>query len=128
MRRLLLDTHALLWWLMDAPALGARARGLIEDGRNEVFVSAATTWEIAIKMQLGKIEAPEGLNGVVEEEGFRPLSISLFHGTSAGLLVWEHRDPFDRMLVAQAQAEGLEVVTADARILGFGIRTVDASK
>jgi PIN domain nuclease of toxin-antitoxin system len=128
MRRLLLDTHALLWWLMDAPALGARARGLIEDGRNEVFVSAATTWEIAIKMRLGKIEAPEDLNGVVEEEGFRPLPISLFHGTSAGLLVWEHRDPFDRMLVAQAQAEGLEVVTADARILGFGIRTVDASK
>ncbi|MEW5973615.1 MAG: type II toxin-antitoxin system VapC family toxin [Pseudomonadota bacterium] len=63
-----------------------------------------------------------------EEEGFRPLPISLFHGTSAGLLVWEHRNPFDRMLVAQAQAEGLELVTADARILGFGIRTVDASK
>lgn len=124
----MLDTHALLWWLMDAPSLGQNARNLIEHGRNEVFVSAATTWEIAIKMQLGKIQAPEGLSGVVEEEGFRALPISLFHGTSAGLLVWEHRDPFDRMLVAQAQAEGLELVTADARILAFGIRTVDASR
>lgn len=128
MRRVLLDTHTLLWWLMDAPALGVRARALIAEPRHAVYVSAASAWEIAIKRNLGKLVAPDNVSEWVENEGFQALPISIFHACSAGRLCWDHRDPFDRMLVAQAQAEGLEVITADAQILSFGIRTVDASK
>lgn len=128
MRRLLIDTHVLLWWLADAPALGGKARALIAAPRNEVHVSAASLWEIAIKRSLDKLKAPDGLNGIVEEEGFRALPISLFHGEQAGDLPLLHRDPFDRMLVAQAQAEGLEIITSDARIAEYGVRTIDAGQ
>ena len=127
MRRLLLDTHALLWWLGSDARLGAQARAIVTDARNEVFVSAASTWEIAIKRSLGKLSAPGGLDAIIGEEGFSPLPISLFHGQQAGSLPPLHRDPFDRMLVAQAQAEGLELLTVDARLAGYGIRLIDAS-
>lgn len=127
MRRLLLDTHALLWWLGNDARLGAQARAIVTDARNEVFVSAASTWEIAIKRSLGKLSAPGGLDAIIGEEGFSPLPISLFHGQQAGSLPPPHRDPFDRMLVAQAQAEGLELLTVDARLAGYGIRLIDAS-
>ena len=128
MQRFLLDTHALLWWLADAPQLGKRCKEKICDQRNEVFVSAATTWEISIKMALGKLEAPEDMDSVVEDEGFSKLPISLYHGQLAGQLPDLHRDPFDRMLVAQAQAEGLIVVTADDSIGSYQVRTMDARK
>jgi len=126
-RKVLLDTHALLWWLGNDPRLGAQARAIISDERNEVFVSAVSTWEIAIKKSLGKLAAPGGLEAIVEDEGFRPLQISLFHGQQAGSLPALHRDPFDRMLVAQAQAEGLELLSVDARLAGYGVRLIDAS-
>lgn len=128
MRRVLLDTHALLWWLMDSSALGKNSRGIIADPRHQVYVSAASTWEIAIKRTSGKLLAPDDIGSLIENEGFQSLPISLFHGSCAGELCWDHRDPFDRMLVAQSQAEGLELVTADTNILSFGVRTVDASK
>jgi len=127
-RRVLLDTHTLLWWLMDAPALGLRARALIAEPRHAVYVSAASAWEIAIKRNLGKLVAPDDVSEWIENTGFQSLPISIFHACSAGSLRWDHRDPFDRMLVAQAQIEGLELLTADAHILAFGIRTVNASK
>lgn len=127
MRRVLLDTHALLWWLGDDTRLGAQARAIIGHDGNQIFVSAASTWEIAIKTSLGKLSAPGGLDAIIDEEGFSPLPIALFHGQQAGLLPPLHRDPFDRMLVAQAQAEGLELLTADARLAGYGIRVIDAS-
>lgn len=126
MRRLLLDTHAFLWWLADDPRLGEKARGIIADPANEIFVSAATGWEASIKVALGKLELPGSLDAVVEEEGFAHLPITFFHGEQAGSLPPHHRDPFDRMLVAQAQAEGLTVVTADPDIPAYGIRTLDA--
>lgn len=126
MRRLLLDTHTLLWWLADDPRLGIRARQLIADGGNTVFVSSATAWEISIKKALGKLEAPDGLDGVVEEEGFEKLAISFFHGERAGALPQVHRDPFDRMLIAQAQAEGLDLITGDELIAQYGIKTISA--
>lgn len=126
MRRLLIDTHVLLWWLVDDPSLGVTARSLIREPRNFIHVSAASLWEIAIKRSLGKLRAPEGMNGLIEQEGFLPLDISLFHGERAGDLPLLHRDPFDRMLVAQAQAEGLDIITADSRIGQYGVRTVDA--
>lgn len=126
MRRLLLDTHALLWWLSDDPALGPDTRLMIGEPRNQVLVSAASIWEISIKQAKGMLEAPEDLEALVEDEGFTKLPISLFHGQQAGKLPEIHRDPFDRMLIAQAQAEGLELVTADGIIPRYGVRVVSA--
>ena len=126
MRRLLLGTHTLMWWLADDPRLGLRARELIGDERNEAYVSAASAWEISIKKALGKLEAPEDLDAIVEEEGSARLPITFFHGERAASLPPVHRDPFDRKLIAQAQAEGLDIVTADERIAGYAVRTVSA--
>jgi PIN domain nuclease of toxin-antitoxin system len=126
MRRLLLDTHTLLWWLADDKSLGKKARELIANPDNQVFVSAATTWEIAIKKGKGLLEAPDDIDGIVDDEGFSKLPISLFHGEQAGRLPEIHRDPFDRMLIAQAQAEGLEIITADIEIPKYGIKTIPA--
>lgn len=128
MRRLLLDTHVFLWWLADHPRLGAEARAVIQDSGNEMYVSAASGWEIAIKRQLGKLQVPDDLDAAVEAEGFSHLPISFFHGEQAGLLPSHQRDPFDRMLVAQAQAEGLAIVTADPKLALYGVRTLDAEK
>ena len=127
MRRLLLDTHTLLWWLADDPHLGQDTRALVADGANEVYVSAASAWEISIKKGLGKLKAPDGLDSVVLDEGFGQLEISFFHGEKAGELPPLHRDPFDRMLIAQAQAEGLDIVTSDAMFDRYGVKTINAS-
>ncbi|WP_259331681.1 type II toxin-antitoxin system VapC family toxin [Pseudomonas sp. FW300-N2A2] len=121
-----MDTHAFLWWLSDDPSLGADARQMIGEPRNQVLVSAASIWEISIKQAKGMLEAPEDLEALVEDEGFTKLPISLFHGQQAGKLPEIHRDPFDRMLIAQAQAEGLELVTADGIIPQYGVRVVSA--
>jgi len=125
MRRLLLDTHVLLWWLSDDKSLGKATRKLIADTHNEVFVSAATTWEISIKKNKGLLKAPDDMDRIVDDEGFSKLPVSLFHGEKAGDLPEIHSDPFDRMLIAQAQAEGLEIITADSEISKYGIRLVD---
>ena len=126
MRRVLLDTHALLWWLADHKALGKSAREIIADERNTIYVSAATTWEISIKKAKGLLSAPDDIDGIMDEEGFEPLPITTFHGERAGELPDIHRDPFDRMLVAQAQAEGLEILTKDTEIPKYGIKVIDA--
>ena len=128
MRKLLLDTHVFLWWLDDNCSLGVLSRALICDPRNEVFVSGATSWEISIKKKKGLLVAPDDIDGIVEKEGFSKLAISLFHGELAGSLEQIHRDPFDRMLVAQAKSEGLELLTIDGIIPQYGIRVLDASK
>jgi PIN domain nuclease of toxin-antitoxin system len=126
MQRLLLDTHVFLWWLADAPDLADAARKAIGDERNLVYVSAATGWEIAIKRAAGKLRAPENLDALVEEGGFTHLPVTFFHGEQAGALPMHHRDSFDRMLVAQAQAEGLIIVTRDKHIPLYGVRTLAA--
>jgi PIN domain nuclease of toxin-antitoxin system len=95
---------------------------------NPVFISAATGSEIAIKRQLGKLSAPSNLDAAVEDEGFAHLPITFFHGEQAGLLPGDPSDPFDRMLVAQARAEGLLIVTADPNIARYGIRTLSAEE
>ena len=128
MQRFLLDTHTLLWWLADSKQLGKRCRAVISDQRNQIFVSAATTWEISIKMALGKLEAPQDIDSVVADEGFSKLPISLYHGQLAGHLPALHRDPFDRMLIAQAQAEGLILLTADENIGQYQLRVQDPRK
>jgi PIN domain nuclease of toxin-antitoxin system len=109
---LLLDTHALLWWLADVE-LTTPARAAIADPENLVVVSAASVWEASIKRALGKLDAPGGLADVVVTSGFEPLAITHAHADAAGELPPHHRDPFDRMLVAQARTEGLTIVTRD---------------
>jgi PIN domain nuclease of toxin-antitoxin system len=127
-RRLLLDTHAFLWWLKNDPKLGPQARASIENERNVVYVSAASGWEIAIKRALGKLTAEDNLDALVEEEGFEHLPITFFHAEQAGALPRLHADPFDRMLVAQAQAEGLVIVTSDEHIPKYGVRVFAAGR
>ena len=110
--RLLLDTHALLWWLAGVE-MARRAVAAIADPRALVVVSAASVWECAIKAGLGQLVVPGPLEPVIVEEGFEPLPIRLEHASRVGLLPGHHRDPFDRMLVAQAQVERLTIVTRD---------------
>jgi PIN domain nuclease of toxin-antitoxin system len=125
-QRLLLDTHVLIWWLQDASEIGVKTRKLISNRRNQVFVSAVSLWEIQIKRGLGKLTAPDGLLGIVEDEGLIILAISGQHAEQIGNLPDLHRDPFDRMLVAQAHVEGLTIITSDTQIYRYGIRTLDA--
>ncbi|CAN5500080.1 MAG TPA: type II toxin-antitoxin system VapC family toxin [Thermoleophilia bacterium] len=123
---LLLDTHVLLWWLADDPSLARQAGDAIADPASAIFVSAATAWEIAIKQALGKLDAPNDLERQLELNRFEPLSITIGHAYSAGTLPRHHDDPFDRMLVAQALAEGLTIVTRDPRLDGYGVSTLPA--
>jgi PIN domain nuclease of toxin-antitoxin system len=116
-----------LWWLSDDAQLGEEARRAISNPRNQVYVSAASTWEISIKKTIGKLSVPDDMDAIVEDEGFDKLPIMLFHGEQAGLLPEYHKDPFDRMLIAQAQAEGLIIVTNDEKIARYNIRTMDAT-
>ena len=126
MLRLLLDTHAFLWCLADPAKLSSSARTAIADPNNDAFVSAVTGWEIAVKRAKGHLTAPDNLAAIVEERGFTHLPLTFRHAEQAGLLPMHHRDPFDRFLIAQARAEGLVLVTKDARIPLYGIRTVGA--
>lgn len=115
---LLLDTHALLWWLANAP-MSADARSRIADAETLVVVSAATLWEIGIKRGMGKLEVEGSLDEGLRH--FEPLSISWDHATAAAALPPHHRDPFDRMLIAQAQIEGLTLVTRDAALAAYDV-------
>jgi PIN domain nuclease of toxin-antitoxin system len=110
---LLLDTHVVLWWLADDPELADQIKDRL-DHEPDVRVSAATIWEIGIKQALGKITAPADLPERVRDSGFRELPISFSHAVAAGRLPMIHKDPFDRMLVAQARCESLTLVTRDA--------------
>lgn len=119
--KLLLDTHALLWWLGDDPALATRARDCIAEPVNLVYVSAVTAWEIVVKKSLGKLSIPDEWETVVREEAFRRLDVTWKHASEVGRLPDIHRDPFDRLLVAQAVAEGLTLVTHDRQMARYGI-------
>ena len=123
--RLLLDTHALLWWLFGSESLSSKARQALERETNTVFVSAAVAWEIAIKRRTGKLLLPEqftDLEAVVELEGFSQLPVSMAHALAAGGLPGPHRDPFDRMLIAQAIAENMSLVSNEQRFDAYGVK------
>jgi PIN domain nuclease of toxin-antitoxin system len=124
--RVLLDTHALLWWLSGDPALTRTAARIIADTRNTVVVSAASAWEIAIKVRLGKLHTAANLMSdfcsQMEREGFDLLAISAEHGVRGGLLPGLHKDPFDRMLIAQSQAENMPVITSERVFDSYGVR------
>jgi PIN domain nuclease of toxin-antitoxin system len=113
--RLLLDTHAVIWWFLDNPALSRAAREAIEPAGAEILVSAASAFEISLKHWSGKLPDAEPLarrlGAMVLEEGFQPLPITLEHGRVAGALPWAHKDPFDRLLVAQALVEDMPIVS-----------------
>lgn len=117
---LLLDAHALLWWLADDPTLDDAARQSISDPSNDVLVSAATVWEIEIKRQLGKLEAPGRLVAAIELAGFGSLPITAADAERAAALPAHHRDPFDRMLVAQAARLDATIVSRDAAFTPYG--------
>lgn len=124
---ILLDTHALIWWFEGAPELSKRAASILGSSDNLILISAAVGWELAIKLNVGKFHTPalvHDLESMVEREGFAELPISLDHTIRAGLLPLHHRDPFDRLLVAQAQALNAPVLSADAALDQYSIRRI----
>lgn len=123
---LLLDTHVLLWALDTPERLGVEAREVLRDPRHQVVVSAASAWEISVKAALGKLRFDGDLSRVLKAVGFDALTISVEHALAAGALPAVHRDPFDRMLVAQARTEGLTLVTRDAVFDGYDVATMAA--
>jgi PIN domain nuclease of toxin-antitoxin system len=118
---LLLDSHALLWWQANDRRLSAHVREVIEQPDVPLFFSAASIWELAIKQAQRKLIIPDTLLGALAEEDFAELQISSDHALRASALPPHHRDPFDRMLVAQAQIENLTLVTSDARIAAYDV-------
>jgi PIN domain nuclease of toxin-antitoxin system len=123
---LLLDTHVLLWWLDDNPGLSRRARTVIADGNNLVFVSAAVIWEIQIKHVLGKLKIPKNFRKVLDQQGFELLDITVEHAYAVGNLPLYHRDPFDRILVVQAKLENMILVSRDKRIKKYKVPLINA--
>jgi PIN domain nuclease of toxin-antitoxin system len=126
--RLLLDTHTLLWWFSDDPALPKSCRKLIARPDSSVFVSAVSAWEIATKFRLGKLssasELVQDFGGYLDREKFLSLPVSHEHGVRAGMLPGPHRDPFDRMLIAQAEMEEMFIVSNEKTFDRYGVRRV----
>ncbi len=124
--KLLLDTHSFLWWVFGDKTLSAAARSAMDVADNDVFVSAATVWEITTKFRLGKLDhasiVADDVEATIASQGFRGLSISSAHAQLAGSLPGPHRDPFDRMLIAQAILENLALVTNETRFDGYPIK------
>lgn len=123
----LLDTHVLLWWFENDPALSGKASRAISASDNDIFISSVTAWELAIKSHSGKLEIPKVLDGLeskLADEGFFTLAISMRHALRAGALPNHHKDPFDRMLIAQAQAEDLSLISNDSMFDHYGVRRI----
>lgn len=116
---MILDTHVLLWWLADDPSLSAAVRDRVASPVATVLVSAVSIFEIEIKRRIGKLRAPPDVVGATQASGFTLLALTATAAASGGALEWDHRDPFDRLLVAQARELGVPLMTADQRILGF---------
>jgi PIN domain nuclease of toxin-antitoxin system len=126
--RLLLDTHAFLWWVEGTPAVGRRARAVLANPDNDVLVSIASCWELAIKLSLGKLRLAQSLDRFIPEQlrlnGFSLLDVQLRHVARIADLPFHHRDPFDRLLVAQALEDDLTVVSADRVLRKYGVALV----
>ncbi len=123
---LLLDTHVLLWWLDDHPTLSTKARKVIADGGNLVFVSAAVVWEMRIKAAVGKLEIPSDFREILMQQPFQMLDITVEHAHGVGELPAYHHDPFGRMLVAQAKVEGFTLITRDTQLKKYKIPIIKA--
>jgi PIN domain nuclease of toxin-antitoxin system len=122
--QLLLDTHVLLWWLNDDPSLTEEHKRLIQDKRNACYVSAATVWEISIKSGLGKLRIAKEYLDVLRSQGFLELPVSWAHTSAVQQLPEHHRDPFDRLLVAQAAAEGMVLLSVDPLIRKYQVNVL----
>lgn len=126
--RVLLDVHAFIWWNTDDSRLSASARSVMEDDATEIFVSVGSIWEVAIKVAKGRLELPVDIDRYVDERlaanEWRSLSIDRRHVIRAAALPTIHRDPFDRMLVAQSQLEDLPIITTDAAITRYDVETI----
>ena len=121
-----LDTHVFLWWLDDPRLLSSAARKAIGDGKNTVYVSAAVVWEIAIKKALGKLDAPDDLEAAMTANRFLPLPVTIPHALAVLALPKHHRDPFDRLLIAQARQEGFKFVSRDPYVASYGVPQIVA--
>jgi PIN domain nuclease of toxin-antitoxin system len=119
--RLLLDTHAALWWLSDDKRFGTTAADQLADESNQVLLSAAVVWEVAIKRSFGRLGAPDDFAPTLLGAGALPLAVTLEHAAAVEGLPWHHRDPFDRLLVAQASLEGAALVSADDALRPYGV-------
>lgn len=122
--KVLLDTHAALWWLVQPDRVGTNATALMLDGGNRLLLSSVSVWEVAIKEALGKIEPPADFADTLLDGGVRPLAIGIDHATEVGRLPALHKDPFDRMLVAQARVEGAMLVSADPALAAYDVPVV----
>lgn len=126
--RVLLDTHTFLWWITDDPRLSPRARKVISDGENTLFFSAASGWEMAIKVRLGRLRLPDALERFIPEQlalnAIESLPVQMSHALRVYALPDYHRDPFDRLLIAQAQVEGLPILTGDTQIARYRVKTI----
>ncbi len=126
--KMLLDTHAVLWWFADDPALPKHIEALVDNPANTIFVSAASAWEICTKVRIGKLPTAQALcedfSGYIRRYHFEPLAITVEHGRLAGQLIGSHKDPFDRMLAAQALVEDVPLVTNDPVFSGFGVKAI----
>jgi PIN domain nuclease of toxin-antitoxin system len=120
--RLLPDTHAMLWLLGDDARLSERAAHLLTDPSNDVLLSAAVVWEVAIKRSLEKLAAPDGFASLLLDAGATSLAVSVEHAWAMQSLPWHHRDPFDRLLVAQAKLEGAVLVSGDERMSAYDVK------
>ncbi|WP_027355361.1 type II toxin-antitoxin system VapC family toxin [Desulfofundulus thermocisternus] len=126
--RALLDTHVFLWWITDDPQLSPRARKIISSGENKLYLSAASGWEMAIKARLGKLSLPDNPEPFILEQlavnAIEPLAVSMRHALHVYTLPDFHRDPFDRLLIAQAQLENLPIITADPKIASYPVEVI----
>jgi PIN domain nuclease of toxin-antitoxin system len=124
--RLLLDTHAFLWFIMGSPNLSAAARALIEDGANERFLSVASLWEMAIKVSLGRLTLSAPFDVLIPDQlslnGVELLGIEVVHATAVSTLPFHHRDPFDRLLIAQAIVEDMSIISIDAAFDSYPVK------
>jgi len=129
---LLLDTHALVWWIENNRRLGKRARATIQNDASTVWISAATIWEISIKAAIGRLDVQSAferaLPAEMERSGFREMPVAFAHAYAVRHLPLHHADPFDRMLIAQAQCEGLTLLTADSQFAAYSVPILDASQ
>jgi len=122
--RLLVDTHVLLWWRDDSPQLSPRARREIADSKNEVCVSVVTLWEIVLKRSAGRLNFPDDLEQVLQEDSFTLMPIGFQHLRTIERLPFLHKDPFDRMMIGQALAEGIPIATGDRIFAAYGVQIV----
>ncbi|HOC58886.1 MAG TPA: type II toxin-antitoxin system VapC family toxin [Smithellaceae bacterium] len=128
MDRFLLDTHTFLWWINDAVQLSAKARSTIAEADNEIFLSIASCWEMAIKASLGKLRLTKPVEKFVTEQltvnSFGLLNIQLHHAAKVEILPFHHRDPFDRLLIAQAITEKLTMISSDSVFADYGVPVI----